>query len=57
MQSYMKYCGGLTPREIAKKCLTEANTFSGKSWLKKIQIGASMAQEQAKRRISNIAYC
>ena len=40
MQSYLKLCNGLTPREIAKQCLANANTFIGKSWLKQIRIGA-----------------
>jgi hypothetical protein len=51
MKMYLKYCDGQTPRDIAKKCLTDANKFTSKSWLKQIQIGQSMAQEQAKRRM------
>ena len=55
MQSYLKLCNGLTPREIAKQCLANANTFIGKSWLKQIRIGAGMVREQTKRRFDNIA--
>jgi hypothetical protein len=55
MQSYLKLCNGLKPKEIATKCLANANSFVGKSWLKQLQIGASMACEQARRRFDNIA--
>lgn len=54
MKLYMKYCDGLTPRDIAKKCLDDANAFTGRSWLKQISIGAAMAQQQAKRRIEGL---
>ena len=50
-QSFVKYCDGYTPRDIAKKCLKEASLFNGKSWLKQFKIGVSMAEEQTKRCI------
>jgi len=53
MDAYMKFCD-VKSRDTAANYLAEAATLKGKSWLKQLQIGTVMMQQNAKRRLQRI---